>query len=133
MPDWTHVNWLAVVIATVANIVIGYVWYMPMVFGKRWEAAAGRTIAAVAPAMYAVLVVTSLLVAYGLALLFGGIGVVNGAIWGALIWLYFVATITAGAVLFEGRSWMYWAIVNGYWLLALVVMGGIVGFFPATL
>ncbi len=133
MPDFTHVNWLAVVIAAVVNIVIGYVWYMPAVFGKRWEAAAGRALAQPAPQMYAILVVTSLLAAYVLGLIFGGIGVVNGAVWGALIWLGFVASVTAGAVIFEARGWTYWGIVNGYWLVALAVMGAIVGYFPPTM
>ena len=132
MPDWTHVNWLAVVIAAVANIVIGYVWYMPQVFGRRWQAASGQTMAQVAAPMYVVLLITSLVAAYVVGLFAGGVGVVNGAVWGFVLWLL-LASAMAGAVLFEGRSWMYWGINAGYWLLALLVMGGIVGYFPATL
>jgi hypothetical protein len=38
MPE---VNWLAVLAATVAAFVLGGLWYSPVLFGKRWQAAAG--------------------------------------------------------------------------------------------
>jgi hypothetical protein len=133
MPDFTHVNWLAVVIAAVVNIAIGYVWYYPAVLGKRWEAAAGRSMAQPTPMMYGLLLVASLLFAYVLGLLFGGIGLVNGAVWGALIWVGFLAASTVGTVIWEGRNWTYWGINNGYWLVTLIVMGAIIGYFPATM
>jgi len=37
MPDFTQVNWLAVIVAAIANIIIGFIWYMPQVFGRRWR------------------------------------------------------------------------------------------------
>jgi hypothetical protein len=132
MPEWTQVHWLAVVIAAVANLVIGYVWYMPQVFGKRWREASGTDMAQPAGAMWAVVIVTSLVAAYVVAQFAGGAGVVNGAVWGFVLWLL-VGSVMAGAVLFEGRSWTYWGINAGYWLLTLLVMGAIVGYFPRTL
>ena len=130
MPDFTHVSYVGILVAAVAHLVLGYVWYLPMVFGKRWEAASGKTLPGTpAPMTIAFMVVSALLAAYGLGLLFGGIGLVNGAIWGALIWLYFVAPVSAAGVLFEGRSWMWWAITAGYWLVGLALMGAIVGYF----
>ena len=131
MPDFTHVSYVAVLIAAVAHIVLGYIWYMPLVFGKRYEAATGKTLPTgmPAPMTIAYMVVSALLAAYGLGLLFGGIGLVNGAVWGALIWLYFAAPVAAAGVVFEGRSWMWWAITAGYWLVGMVLMGAIVGYF----
>ncbi len=38
MPE---VNWLAVLAATAAAFVLGGLWYSPLLFGKRWQAAAG--------------------------------------------------------------------------------------------
>lgn len=135
MPDFTHVNYLAVLVAAVAHIVLGYVWYMPMVFGKRWEAASGQTLPSgmPAPMTMAGMVISALLAAYGIGLLFGGVGLTNGAIWGALIWLYFVAPVTAAGVFYEKKSWMWWGITAGYWLVGLVIMGGIVGAMNATM
>ena len=40
MPE---VNWLAVLAATVAAFVLGGLWYSPVLFGKRWQAAARFT------------------------------------------------------------------------------------------
>jgi hypothetical protein len=38
MPE---LNWLAVLAATIAAFVLGGVWYSPLLFAKRWQAAAG--------------------------------------------------------------------------------------------
>lgn len=130
MPNFTNVSYVGVLVAAVAQFVLGYIWYLPMVFGKRWEAATGRTLSKPTPMTIGYVVVAALLAAYGLAIVgLGGIGLVNGAIWGALIWLYFVVPATAAGVIFEGRSWMWWTITAGYWLVGLALMGAIVGYF----
>ncbi|MEA2676778.1 MAG: hypothetical protein QOJ81_919 [Chloroflexota bacterium] len=128
MPDYSHVSWIAVIVAAVAHIVLGYLWYMPMVFGKRWEAAGGNPLptGAPPPMTIAYMVVSALLAAVGMALWFSGSSVTNGAISGVLVWLYFVAPVSAGAIFFQGRTWMWWAITAGYWLVGLVIMGVIV-------
>jgi hypothetical protein len=40
MPE---VNWLAVLAATIAAFVLGGLWYSPLLFAKKWQAAAGLT------------------------------------------------------------------------------------------
>ena len=35
------VNVVAVIIAAVANFIIGFIWFSPMVFGKRWQKLSG--------------------------------------------------------------------------------------------
>ena len=127
MPDFTHVNWLAVIVAAVVQIVLGYVWYMPMVLGKRYEAATGKTLSTPNGMTFAYIIVSALLVAYGLALYFGGNGLVTGAEWAALTWLYFVVPVSAAGVFYEGRTWTWWGITAGFWLVGMVIMGAIVG------
>src|SRR6476620_984583 len=45
--DWLfyllQVNWLAVLLAFIASMAIGFVWYLPAVLGKRWMEAVGKT------------------------------------------------------------------------------------------
>ena len=45
--DWLsyifQVNWLAVLLAFVASMAIGFIWYLPAVLGKRWMEAVGKT------------------------------------------------------------------------------------------
>src|SRR3982074_3899673 len=36
------VNWLGVIVGNIALLVIGFVWFMPQVFGSRWIAYQGR-------------------------------------------------------------------------------------------
>jgi hypothetical protein len=124
------VSWIAVIIAAVAQIVLGYVWFMPMVFGKRWEAASGRTLRTGMPPMNSMIymVVAALLAATGMALWFSDGDLTKGIISGALVWLYFVVPVSAAAIFYEGRSWMWWVITAGYWLVGLMLMGAIVSY-----
>src|SRR5688500_16392657 len=132
MPDFTHVNWLAVIIAAVAGVVIGFIWYLPQVFGRRWAREGGIELPSsgdVSPLIYLFSVVQALVQAYVVALFAGGHGIVNGAIIGFVLWLLIAAT-TYSSVLYERRSRAYWAINTGYSLVSLLVMGAIVGYFP---
>ena len=128
MPDYSHIGWVGVIAAAIAQIVLGYIWYMPMVFGKRWEAASGQMLPVGTPPPMTILymVVSALLAALGMGLWFDSASLTNGVVSGALVWLYFVAPVTAGGVFFEKKSWMWWAITAGYWLVGLMLMGAIV-------
>ena len=41
--DFGGVPWLGVIVATVASVVIGMLWYARFLFGNAWMAALGRT------------------------------------------------------------------------------------------
>jgi len=131
--DFAGVNWVAVIAAAVAGIVIGFVWYAPQVFGRRWAQASGIELpqpGQVQPVTYVGGVVTALVTAYVLAVLSRGLGaatLVDGAIVGAVVWLGFVATWLASGVFFERRSTEWWAINAGQAIVSLVVMGAIIG------
>jgi len=130
VPDFSAVSWVAVLVAAVAHIILGYLWYMPMVFGKRWEAASGKMLPTGMPAPMTMvyMVVAALLAATGMALWFSAGDLTHGIISGALVWLYFVAPVSAAAIFYEGRSWMWWVITAGYWLVGLMLMGAIVSY-----
>ena len=131
--DFGGVNWVAVIAAAVAGIVIGFVWYAPQVFGRRWAQASGIELpqpGQVQPVTYVGAVVTALVTAYILAVLSRGLGAAtlgDGAIVGAVVWLGFVATWLASGVFFERRSTEWWAINAGQAIVSLVVMGAIIG------
>lgn len=132
--SYSGVSWVAVIVAAAALIVIGFIWYLPQVFGTRWAALSGRPlpqIGQVPPMTYVAGVVTALVTAYVLALIEQGLGVkglTDGAVVGFLAWLGFVATTSYGTVLWEGRQPAYWAINAGNVLVAFVVMGAIIGY-----
>jgi hypothetical protein len=126
VPDFSHIGWVGVIAAAVAQIVLGYIWYMPMVFGKRWEMASGRTLGAPTPMAIGGMVVSALLAAVGMGLWFDSANLTNGIISGFLVWLYFVVPVSLAGVFYEGKSWMWWGISAGYWLVGLMLMGAIV-------
>jgi hypothetical protein len=130
-------NWIAVVAATVAAVVVGFVWYLPQVFGRRWAASIGRDLPApgdISPMIYIASVVQALVVAYVLTLIIGGLGgasLTDGVLVGFVAWLGFGATTLLSSVLFEGRSLDYWLITAGYTLVASLAMGAIIGYLGA--
>lgn len=136
MPDFMQVNWLAVVIAAAASIVIGFVWYMPRVFGRRWAAETGIELPGAGDASPMTVVYgigQALLGAYVLALFAAESDITGGIVIAALIWLGFVATTKYNSVVFERRSSTYWVIDASYHLVSLLVMGAIIGYFPPTM
>jgi hypothetical protein len=126
------VNYLAVIVAAVVALVIGFIWYSPRVFGNRWMAYLGTTQAQLGnpgPTGMAVGVVASLLNAWVLAVLalnLGGKTLTDGILLGVIAWLGFMATITAAQISFEKKSWNLWVLNNAHNLLVQVVMGAIV-------
>jgi hypothetical protein len=132
--DFAGVNWVAVIVATVAGIIIGFVWYAPPVFGRRWARASGIDLpqpGQVQPSTYIGAVVTALVTAYVLAVLSRGLGAANpvdGAMVGVVVWLGFVATWLASGVFFERRSTEWWAINAGQAVVSLAIMGAIIGY-----
>jgi hypothetical protein len=128
------VSWLAVIVAAIANIVIGFIWYLPQVFGTRWSELSGRPLPAptkVPPMTIVAGIVVTLISAYVLALveqLAGAKGLGDGVVLGFLVWLGFIATTSYASVLWEGRPIGYWAINAGSLLVGFVAMGAIIGY-----
>jgi hypothetical protein len=126
------VNYIAVVLAAVVALVIGFIWYSPRVFGTRWMAYLGTTQAQLGnpgPTGMAVGIVASLINAWVLAVLslnLGGKTLTDGIMLGVLAWLGFMATITAAQISFEKKPWALWVLNNAHNLLVQVIMGAIV-------
>ena len=129
MFDYSAVNWLAVIVAAVANVVIGTVWYLPQVFGKQWAALTGREInTSPNPMLYIVAIVGSVISAYVLALVIHAVGattITDGIVTGLIVSIGFQATSQAVGGAFEGRSWTLFGINAGNSLVSFAVMGAI--------
>jgi len=41
MEDFSALNWLAVVVGTLAAFMVGWLWYSPALFGKKWAKGSG--------------------------------------------------------------------------------------------
>lgn len=144
MPE-VPINYFAVIAATAASMALGFAWYGPL-FGKQWMALTGMTPDKIAAAkgkgmgkMYALAMLGSLVMSYVLAhaLVFASAylnvsGVAAGLQVGFWNWLGFIAPVTLGSVLWEGKSWKLWKLNSGYYLLSLLAMGVILAIWPAS-
>ena len=126
-------NWLAIIIAVIANMVIGALWYGTWAFGKSWVKLSGHTMGegmSMGP-LYGMTALAALVQAITMAWFVSQTGASSGAA-GAIIGLYvglgFVATAMFAEVLFAGRHPRLYAITAGYSVVAAIVQGAIIGF-----
>ena len=136
-----YVNYLAILLSAVANMVLGFVWYGPL-FGKQWIALMGWSKEEMEKGKikmqkegwktYLLAFIGSLIMGYVLAqsLVFASAyldvsGIGAGLMVGFWSWLGFIAPITLGSVLWEGKSWKLWFLLNSYYLISLLIMGSI--------
>jgi hypothetical protein len=125
-----HINYLAVVIAAVINMVVGAVWYSGSAFGKSWSKATGKSMDQMGSAKHGYLISTigSLVIAWILADFVSRLGLTSfgsGLGLGFLAWIGFVAPTYAASYVFEGRPMRLYNINVGYNLVAFVLMGGL--------
>lgn len=121
----------SIFIASVANMVIGFGWYNPRVFGGVWMRLSGITPESVESGKRRMpFVLLAALLAGGLMAYvmhyFGGawyvtdvFGAVELALW---LWAGFVAPVLLGVVLWEQKSIALFFINAFYWLTSMTVM-----------
>jgi hypothetical protein len=125
------INWLAVLVAAIIRMAVGFAWYSPPLFLKPWQAVTGVTPesmrAGLGKAMV-VDVVASLIMSFALANIIVGANItdwLNGALAGFWVWLGFMATLLVSLWGYENRSLKLIAINLGNNLIALVLMGAL--------
>lgn len=132
-----HVNLLAVLVAAISTMVVGFLWYSPLLFAKPWMREMGydpqdkarvQEMQKSAGPAYLGSFLASLVSAFVLALFFhwfrvqdlhAGLGVAFH------VWLGFVATVQLTGVLFMKQSTKLFAINTGYQLASYLAMGAI--------
>ncbi|ELT45352.1 DUF1761 domain-containing protein [Arthrobacter nitrophenolicus] len=137
--DWlsyvSQINWLAVLLAFVASMAIGFVWYMPAVLGTRWMAAIGKTEEDLkniggGAGIWLPMMLASALTAILLAVLISKLGLDN-ALAGAWFALVLGLVFRAGGHVihngFAGRPAAVTVIDAGHDLVAMAVSGAIIG------
>ncbi|MEN9561371.1 MAG: hypothetical protein RIQ56_644 [Candidatus Parcubacteria bacterium] len=137
------INYLAVICNVFIAMGIGFLWYGPL-FGKQWASMMGWTQEEIEARMkgemtktFAVQALGALLMSFVLAhsIVFASAylqtsGIISGiqaAIWN---WIGFIAPVTVGSVLWEGKSWKLWVLNSGYYLVVLLAMGILLALWP---
>ena len=129
MPN-IDINWLAIIVAAVMSMAIGALWYSPTLFGRQWAKLLSKKVGDMgdSKAGYMVTALGALIQAWILVHFVryaGSITFWKGAITGFWLWVGFVAVVMAGTLIFEGKSWKLWRINAGYYLVVLVINGGL--------
>lgn len=124
------VNWVGVIVGNVALLIIGFVWFMPQVFGNRWIAYLGRPGEQLKPGPDFILSVLSgtlnSFVMAVLALNLKASSAGDGLVLGLVVWAgFFLSYLTANTV-FAKRPWGLWGIDVSHALVAQVALGVIV-------
>jgi hypothetical protein len=130
--DMSTVNWLAVLVAGISAFVLGGVWYSPALFGKAWMTDNKLTMEEIKKGnmakIYGIAFILSLIMAANLAMFLNDAK--TDLSWGAIagflsgIWVFGFVAMHG---LFEHRSWRLIFINGGYSVVALILMGAIIG------
>jgi hypothetical protein len=126
------VNWLAVLVAGISAFVLGGVWYSPALFGRAWMAENNMTVDDVKKGnkgkIFGWSFILSLVMAANLGMFINApdMNLSQGIIYGLLtgLWIFCGIAIVG---LFEHKSAKYIFINGGYMLVALGLMGAIIG------
>lgn len=135
--DFSLINWLAVLVATLASFALGAVWYS-VLFKKAWIREVGMSEetmkqgANMAKIFGTCLLLTAIM-CFGMATITQGhpMAALNG--WqeglyhGLFVGICFVAPSTGINYLYQRKSFTLWAIDAGYQVAFLVLMGAILG------
>jgi len=130
-------NWLAILVAAISTMVVGFLWYSPLLFANAWvremgygpndKARMNEMKRSAGPA-YAGSLLASIVSAFTLALILHGLRA-ESAHFGLMVsfhvWLGFVATVQLTGALFAKQSMKLFAINTGYQLVCYLVMGAI--------
>ncbi len=143
------INYLAVLVSMIAAMVLGWLWFGAL-FGKQWmemmgwtpekaeemknPPAGGPSMKSAMMRSYGLMAFGALVMAFVLAhsIVYAGTymgvsGISAGLQAGFWSWAGFVGPVTLGAVLWEQKPWKWWILMNGFYLIDLLVMGSILG------
>jgi hypothetical protein len=132
-----HLNWLAILVAAVSTMILGFLWYSPLLFAKPWmremgydpsDKAKTQEMQKSAGPAYAGSFVASVISAFTLALIFHAMrldSLHHGLMASFHIWLGFVATVQFTGALFAKQSMKLFAINTGYQLACYLAMGAV--------
>lgn len=126
------INFLAILVCGVVYMVLGSLWYSPLLFGKIWMRFMDKSEEELKEMQkgvwksYVLSFIGSLVMAYVLAHIIKyaeGKTVLDGFMSGISVWFGFVVTTHLAPVLFEGRRPELYVINSFYNLVSLVIMG----------
>jgi hypothetical protein len=132
MLEFEGLNYWAIAVAWLVNVVVGAYWYSPAGFGKKWAKLSGVnhmkmpeneankaivfvSISAVFQAVVLAVVLQSLSVTDWM----------HGLKVAIVLWLGLVAATTVGTTFYHRHSWSFWWLNGSYFLLVMLINAAI--------
>ena len=123
------VNLVAVLIASIVAMAVGHIWYAPGVFGKEW-----MKLAKIKPPkkkqkhMASTIILawlSNIVMAYVLAIFLSftkASTLATSLVVGVLVWVGFIATVSLGSILWEGKPVKLYVLNIAYNLVSITLM-----------
>ncbi|PYX59623.1 MAG: hypothetical protein DMG73_08180 [Acidobacteria bacterium] len=137
--EFMSVNLWSVLVAAIATMAIGFLWYSPILFARPWMVLMGydpddkaklAEMQKGAGKLYVISFVASLVAAFVLSKIIFGLAI-NSALYGLkvgfAVWLGFVATVQLTDSLFSKKPAKLFLINTGYQLVCYLAMGAMIG------
>jgi hypothetical protein len=140
--SFVGINFWAVLVCAIATMVIGFIWYSPILFANPWMRLMGidpndkaklAELQKGAGKMYALSFVASLVAAVVLAKIIditSVTAILYGMKVGFAVWLGFVTTVQLTGSLFSKQPTKLYLINTGYQLACFLAMGAILAKWP---
>ncbi len=130
-----EVNYWAVLACGVISMIIGFVWYSPMIMGRTWMEEIEKTEADMKKGfntfkIYGLAFICNLFIAFSLAQLMAhtdAFTVAGGIRLAFLCWFGFILAPMVINSLFEGKSFKLLLVDSGHHLIVILVFGIVLG------
>ncbi len=123
---------MPIIAAALLNMIIGFIWYSPYVFGKQWMKLIDKKHLEIEKKhmlkAYTTSFIMSIILSFVLSQFIHGNHMdtlLQGAKVGFWVWLGFVVTTSLPDYLFTGRRLQLYILNNGFNLIAIVSMGAL--------
>ena len=134
-----QVNYLAVLVCAIASMIIGSVWYSPMLLGRTWMEEVDKSEEELKKEFnplktYGIAFISNLFIAFSLAQLMAhsnATTVAAGIRLAFLCWFGFIVAPMVINSLFEGKSIKLLLVDSGHHLIVILVFGIILGAWSA--